>query len=105
MKTEQQLQKYIRTAALEQRIRFYKLHAEGKVGFPDVMLASRGHVVFIEVKSPSGTGRLRAGQNRIIKELTEQGLEVYVIDSKSEAEAIITRITDREPKHCDRPAI
>jgi hypothetical protein len=105
MKTEKQLQNYIKNTAKKNGIGFYKLECAGQTGFPDVLLAYNGHSLYIELKSPAGTGRLSPRQGIMLAKLTNQGLETYVIDNKIHADAIITGLIERGPTAGYRPLI
>lgn len=89
MKTEQALQTYLRRKVIDLGASFDKVESRTRRGFPDVMVAFKGRVIFCELKSPAGTGRLSELQKRCIKSLREQGLNVYVIDSKEKADSLI----------------
>ena len=89
MQTERALQEYLKRTAKKHRVSFFKMECVGRSGFPDVMLAYAGRCVFIELKSPAGTGRVSPRQKLMIEELTNQGMTVYVSDSKEEIDTII----------------
>jgi hypothetical protein len=105
MKTEKQLQNYIKTTAKRNGIGFYKLECAGQTGFPDVLLAYNGHSLYVELKSPAGTGRLSPRQGIMLAKLTSQGLETYVIDNKQDADALITGLINRRPAERCGPLI
>jgi hypothetical protein len=98
MTTEKNLQDYMKRQAKNHGISFFKLESVGRTGFPDVMLAHKGHCIFVELKSPKGTGVLSARQKLIINELTAQGIETHVINQKEAADNIITGLTNRKPE-------
>jgi hypothetical protein len=89
MNTEKQLQNYTKKLAAAHGILFYKLVCVGRRGFPDVLLAYSGQLIFIELKTARGTGRLHPLQEMTINELKKQGAHVYVADSKETINAII----------------
>ena len=93
MKTEKQLHLYMKAACKQHEILFYKLHAEGRRGFPDLMLARAGAVHFVELKSPSKTGKLSRLQIETIAALELEKVNVHVIDSKEQADEIIKRLS------------
>ena len=65
--------------AKEYGVLAYKIVCVGRRGFPDLLLIFEGGlVVFVELKTP--TGRLSAIQKRVIKQMKEQGANVYIID-------------------------
>ena len=81
MKTEKDLHRYLRTVARERGVLFHKLESKSARGFPDVMLAKGGKILFVELKSPSGTGRMSGLQKRCHVQMREAGLDVRVVDS------------------------
>jgi hypothetical protein len=89
MATERTLQEYLKRKAKTAAISFFKLESVGRTGFPDVMLAHKGQAVFVELKSPKGTGVLSPRQKLIINELRAQGLTCHVINTKEAVENII----------------
>ena len=95
MKTEKQLQDYMKKEANKHHVGFYKLECVGQTGFPDVMLVYKGYVVFVELKSPAGTGRISPRQELMIDRLRYQGVPVYVCDNKELADEIIESIINR----------
>jgi len=94
MRTEKQLQEYLRAGAKVNGVLFFKLHCEGQRGFPDVMLACNGRMELIELKSPSKTGKLSRLQIETHEKFRLEGIYVHVIDSTEEVDAIIEGITD-----------
>ena len=61
----------------------------GFTGVPDrIGLLPGGRVVFIEVKSPTGKGRLSGRQNKVIRQLRSLGFRVLVIDKEEQLEQI-----------------
>lgn len=60
----------------------YKFISPGRVGVPDrVIVLPGGRVMFAEVKSPTGKGRLSERQKREIAALQALGVRVEVVDS------------------------
>jgi hypothetical protein len=92
MKTEKHLFNYMKKAC-KPDIGCFKLHCESMTGWPDLMLICDGRVVLVELKTPAGTGRLSHRQKLVIQQLANHGAEVYVIDSKEQADKIIEEIT------------
>lgn len=62
----------------------------GRQGCPDVAVIG-DPVVWLEIKSPKGTGRLRPAQKREIARMQEHGAHVYVIQSTEELYPILER--------------
>ena len=94
MKTEAHLQAYLFRRAREHVIYCRKMEARGRVGFPDILMVRDSRVVFIELKSPLGTGRLSAMQKREIRRLRDAGAQVYVVDSKEGVDNVFKQIAD-----------
>jgi len=94
MKTEAHLQAHLFRRARELDIYCRKMASVGRVGFPDVLLVRGGRVVFVELKSPSGTGRLSEMQKREIRRLKDAGAQVYVVDSKEGVDNVFKQIAD-----------
>lgn len=92
--TEAQLQEKIIKNYSKRGIFCFPVAGRGRRGFPDLVAAYRGAVVFIELKSPKGTGRLDPLQAHTIEEMRSQGATVYVINSIAEAEQIAEGLTD-----------
>ena len=92
MKTEAHLQGYLFRQAKRHKIFCRKMQATGRRGFPDVMLVN-DRVVFIELKSPSGTGRLSALQFVEIGLLRHAGADVRIIDTKEGVDDLINELT------------
>jgi len=89
MRTEKDLHNYLRMRAKSLGVLFHKLGSKSIRGFPDVMLARDGQVVFVELKSPSGKGRLHPLQTRCHAEMRDKGLRVVVAASTDEVEMVL----------------
>ena len=89
MKTEKDLHKYTKKVCKDHGIFFRKLKAEGVSGFPDLLLAKNGKIIFAELKSPSGTGKLRPLQIRTIDAMKGESLNVRVVSQPHEVDRII----------------
>ena len=98
MRTEKHLQNHIQKQCKMLRIRCYKMQCEGRRGFPDLLLVSKGHTLFIELKSPAKTGRVSANQVKILEELHIENQDAFVIDDKESADAIIKAFNDLGPR-------
>ena len=89
MKTEGALQRYMKNQCSEFGILFHKVESRSARGFPDVFLAYDGRIVLVELKNPTGCGRLSKLQERCIGQLRSQGVIVLVVASKAEADAAV----------------
>jgi len=87
------LQKYLFARAKENRVLARKMAAVGRRGFPDVLLARGGQIIFVELKSPTGRGRLSKLQEREIALMRSIGIDVRVIDSKEGVDDVIREFT------------
>ena len=92
--SERNLQRYLIISAELHDIFCRKVQAIGHVGFPDVFLARNGRIVLVELKSPSGKGRLSKKQEKEIERLRNEDINVYVIDSYAGADDVIKNLAD-----------
>ena len=60
------------------------------IGFPDLVLICAGHVVLIETKRAQG-GVLAIGQHEFIRRAGEQHVDVHVVTTAQEFEALVNR--------------
>lgn len=93
MKTEKDLYNYIKRECKKKLIGCYKLHCESKNGWPDIFLIYKGQIVLAELKSPAGTGRISPAQKIMLGQLMLHGAEVYIVESKKDADVVIAKIT------------
>lgn len=101
MKTEKQLQNYLKEQCKEHRLLFYKFASPARRGVPDVMIIHQinetklpdvhipAKVRFVELKSPAGTGRLHALQCHEISMMRDAGVPVHVISTKEEVDNLM----------------
>ena len=94
MASEKTLQDYLLKKAKFNGIYARKLVAVGHVGFPDVMLAFDGYAMFIELKSPTGRGRLSKKQELEIERMLDVGLTVLILDTKEKVDDFIVQVVD-----------
>ena len=93
MITEAALQRYFKRQCKEHGIYWRKLTFEGRRGAPDTLIAIIGRAVFVELKSPTGKGKLSKLQEREIGHMRDAGLDVRVIQTKEEVDDIIRELT------------
>jgi len=93
MASESNLETYLVNQCKAHRIFIRKLQAVGRVGFPDRSLIYGGRVIFVELKPPTGKGRLSKMQEREIKKLRDVGAEVRIIWTRKGVEDVIEEIT------------
>lgn len=94
MKTESQLQNYLRGQARHHGVSFDKVESKSRRGMPDVLLVYKGVVVFVELKSPAGTGVLSEIQRSFIDDLRGNGAWVEVVASVKEVDDVIIELTE-----------
>ena len=92
MKTEKDLQKYLKKQCKKNGVFFAKLESRSGRGFPDCILVFDTRVVFIELKSPAGTGRLSELQRRCHSSMSSAGADVRVMDSVARVDGIIDEL-------------
>tara|TARA_R110000787_G_scaffold268328_2_gene374803 strand:- start:149 stop:433 length:285 start_codon:yes stop_codon:yes gene_type:complete len=92
--SEKALQNYLFARAEDHGIYCRKMVAVGHTGFPDAFLVFAGRAALVELKSPTGKGRLSKKQEREIARLREQGMNVYIVDSKDGVDDVIRNIAD-----------
>ena len=92
---EANLQKTAMAACRNRGCLSYKVHAEGVKGFPDLIIFKPGGASFLlELKSPTGKGRLSKIQQYRIDELRSVGVNVYVVANKVEIDVALSRELD-----------
>ena len=96
MKTEKDLQNWIKSHCSLCGVLCHKLESKTSRGWPDLVLIHGRQVVFVEVKSPAGTGRLHPLQVKTHKDIRAHGGIVEVVDSKEQASSLIGRILTHE---------
>ena len=94
MVSEKKLQSYLMDRAKMHNIYCRKVMAVGRTGFPDLFLAKNGRVILIEVKSPTGKGRLSQKQIVEIERIQNAGLKVFVVEKFSEVDKVFQQILD-----------
>lgn len=88
---ESKLQKDCCKVARKRRILVRKVHAEGRRGWPDLLLIfpGTGEVVFVEMKHPNGNGVLAELQKSERNKIRAQGASCYICDSLNDFIVII----------------
>ena len=94
MKLEKDLHRHVMRQCKRAGVFCQKTESRSARGFPDLILAGGGRVVFIELKSPSGTGRLSPLQLRRHREMIAAGLDVRVVDDPGVADDIIESLVE-----------
>ena len=94
MASEKDLQNYLFSIADAHGIYCRKVQAVGHTGFPDAFLVYSGRVALVELKSPTGKGRLSKKQEREIARLRAHNINVYIVDSYEGVDNVIRQIAD-----------
>ena len=71
--TESTFQKKVVLAAKKRGVFVAKMEAVGQRGFPDLLLVANGRSLYLELKSPKGTGTLSPLQRIMQARLCEAG--------------------------------
>ena len=96
MPSEKTLQAFIKKECKAAGILCYKFASPAHRGVPDLILVGpTGRVIFVEVKSPTGRGKLSPLQEHTIKQLRENNATVYVTNDKRAVTTIIKLLTDK----------
>lgn len=98
--------KYVKESVIESYLRekvktlggvAYKFVSPGRRGVPDrICCFPGGTVVFVEVKSPTGT--TTPIQDVEIKTLKQLGFDAVIIDSRPRVDALLRWVVEREKK-------
>jgi hypothetical protein len=89
MISEKMLQHAIITLAKKRGVFVAKMEAIGQRGFPDLLLIANGRSLYMEIKSPTGKGRLSALQVRMIENMRNHGAQVVVVSDFDDAAKLI----------------
>ncbi len=92
---ERVIQAYLKRQCILNYIMYRKARWEGTNGCPDCMLAYKGTVYYVELKS--SRGRLSKLQVREMSELQKHGISVSVINSKERVDFLIAHILSMHP--------
>jgi len=93
MNSERALHRYVAKEAKRVGVLCRKVVYVGRRGCPDILLVFGGRVMLLELKSPTGKGRLSASQETEIQRLRVRGMDVRVINSQEEVDDAIKDIT------------
>ena len=94
MRTERALDQYLLRRCTRNNIYCRKLVAVGQVGFPDRVVIMIGNIIWIELKSPTGKGHLSPKQVAEHKRMRSYGLDVRVIWTKEQVDALVFEMMD-----------
>jgi len=69
-----------------------KMEAVGQCGFPDLLVIYRGVSLYLELKSPKGTGKLSPLQLRMHDELRQAGAWVEVAHDMETIDMLLKKL-------------
>lgn len=69
-----------------------KMEAVGQCGFPDLLVILRGRSLYLELKSPKGTGKLSPLQERMHLDLREAGAWVEVAQDMETIDSLLEKL-------------
>lgn len=94
MNSEKELQNYLQHECFINDLLFYKFASPARRGVPDVLIIhptrTINKVVFIELKSPTGRGRIHPLQQYEIDRLRKANVPAYILYTKDEIDHLIT---------------
>ena len=94
MRTEKHLQKYLQKHCGLAGILCHKMESRSARGWPDMLCLFRGQAIFVELKSPSGTGRLHPLQIVCIADINNHGGDARVVSTPEQADELIAEMLD-----------
>lgn len=92
MVTEKTFQKSVIAKFAKAGVFVCKVEAVGQRGFPDLLLIHNGQSVYLELKSPKGTGVLSPLQSRMQSALTAAGAWVENAQSLEKIDEILEKL-------------
>jgi len=90
--SEATLQRQFRHKCRDAGVFWRKMKFEGQHGCPDVMIAYKGQIVFVELKSDTGLGRLSGIQEYQIEKMRNADIVVRVIATTEGVDDVIREI-------------
>lgn len=90
--TEKTFQKKVIAEAKKRGIFVCKMEAVGQRGFPDLLLVFNGQSLYLELKSPKGTGKLSPLQERMQAELRKVGGWVENAHSMEQIDILLEKL-------------
>lgn len=92
MITEKTFQKTVMAKFKKSGAWVAKIEAVGQRGFPDLLVIYAGRSLYLELKSPKGTGKLSPLQERMQQDLREAGAWVEVASSMETIEILLQKL-------------
>lgn len=90
MQTEKDIEKYLKKQITKIGALCYKFTSPGTRGVPDRIVIYKGETVFIEMKRPGGT--LRKDQQKMVKTFNQQGVKIFVLDTKMSVDHFVIKL-------------
>lgn len=99
MKTEKDLENYLKKQCTKHGFQCYKFSSPSRRGVPDDLVVAYPDIKeFIELKSPSKTGRLSALQEVEINLLRQMECVVWVADDKEGVDGFIEHVKRKQKR-------
>lgn len=90
MQIENDIEKYLKKQITKIGGLCYKFTSPGTRGVPDRIIVYKGKTFFIEMKRPGG--KLRKDQQKIAKQIEQQGVKVFVLDTKMSVDHFVLKL-------------
>ena len=90
--TEKTFQKTVSAKARKLGIFVCKMEAVGQRGFPDLLLMYGGRSLYLELKSPKGTGKLSPLQERMQADMRAVGGWVEVAQDMDTIDSLLQKL-------------
>lgn len=90
MQIEKDIETYLKKQITKIGGLCYKFTSPGTRGVPDRIVIYKGETFFIEMKRPGG--KLRKDQQKIAKQIEQQGVKVFVLDTKMSVDHFVLKM-------------
>lgn len=90
MQIENDIEKHLKKQITKIGALCYKFTSPGTRGVPDRIVIYKGETFFIEMKRPGG--KLRKDQQKIAKQFEQQGVRVFVLDTKISVDHFVIKL-------------
>lgn len=90
MQIENDIEKHLKKQITKIGGLCYKFTSPGTRGVPDRIVIYKGETFFIEMKRPGG--KLRKDQQKIAKQIEQQGVKVFVLDTKMRVDHFVLKM-------------
>lgn len=90
MQIENDIEKHLKKQITKIGGLCYKFTSPGTRGVPDRIVIYKGETFFIEMKRPGGN--LRKDQQKIAKQIEQQGVKVFVLDTKMSVDHFVLKM-------------